>query len=183
MYTFQLGERSLTIRQTRPEESAASLALLVATARWIQSTGSIQWSHYLEAGDEEAVELAAEATKGELYGVYAGERLVATVSLLGAQGEWDVHLWGPDQGEATYLHRLAVDRSLRGQGLGLQILDWALLRTKELGKEFLRLDCAAWVDALHHFYSQRLEFKGTGDAFGLRFKKWERRVGSLLPSR
>jgi GNAT superfamily N-acetyltransferase len=177
MYTFQIGAQTFTIRQAHPAESAAVLDLMVATARWIQRTGSIQWSHYLQAGDEQRIALVEEATRGELYVVHAGERLAAALSLLGAQSEWDVRLWGQDQGEATYLHRLAVDREFGGIGLGLQILDWAAVRTKELGKPLLRLDCVAWTEALHRFYSQRLEYKGIGEYYDLQFKKWEKRVG------
>lgn len=177
MNTFQLGPHSFTIRQAIPEEAPAILALMVATARWIKETGSIQWSHYLEAGEEQANAIADEARNGEIYVVYAGDKLAAAFSLLGAQTEWDVRLWGEDQGEATYLHRLAVDRAFSGLGLGLQILDYVAIRTKELGREFLRLDCVAWTEALHRFYVQRMEYKGIGEYFDLQFKKWERRVG------
>lgn len=176
MYTFQIGERSFTIRQAQPQEAAAILALMVATARWIKQTGSIQWSHYLEAGEEQALAIAEEARQGELYVVYAGDQLASAFSLLGAQSEWDLSLWGQDQGESTYLHRLAIDRAFSGIGLGLQILDWAALRTKELGREFLRLDCVAWTEALHRFYSQRMDYRGIGEYRDLPFKKWERRV-------
>lgn len=177
MYAFQIGQQPFTIRQARPDEAPAILALMIATARWIQQTGSIQWSHYLQAGKEQEEAMAAEAARGELYVVYAGDRLAAALSLLGAQTEWDVRLWGQDQGEAIYLHRLAVDRAFSGIGLGLQILDWAALRTQELGRTFLRLDCVAWTEALHHFYSQRLAYKGIGEYYDLQFKKWEKRVG------
>lgn len=177
MYTFDLGPHTFTVRQATPDEAPAILALMVATAHWIKETGSIQWSHYLEEGEEQAEEIAAEARQGEVYVVYAGDKLAAAFSLLGAQGEWDVRLWGEDQGEAFYLHRLAVDRAFSGLGLGLQILDYAALRTKELGREFLRLDCVGWTEALHRFYSQRMAYKGIGEYFDLQFKKWERRVG------
>lgn len=176
MYTFQIGEQSFTIRQAKPEEAPAILALMITTAKWIKETGSIQWSHYLEAGEEQARDIAEEARKGEVYVVYAGDRLAGALSLLTAQTEWDVRLWGEDQGEATYLHRLAIDRAFSGMGLGLQVLDWAALRTKELGREFLRLDCVGWTEALHRFYSQRMTYKGIGEYFDLQFKKWERRV-------
>lgn len=177
MYTFQLESHAFTIRQARPEEAPAILALMVTTARWIKETGSIQWSHYLAAGEGQAFAIAEEARQGELYVAYAGDQLAGAFSLLGAQTEWDVRLWGQDHGEATYLHRLVVDRAFKGLGLGHQLLDCAFLRTKELGREFLRLDCVAWVEALHHFYSQRLDYKGIGEYFDLQFKKWEKRVG------
>lgn len=176
MHTFRLGEQAFTIRQARPEEAPEILALMVALAKWIQQTGSIQWSHYLQASDDQVQAIAEEAGRGELYVVHAGERLAGAFSLLPTPTQWDLLLWGEEDCEAAYLHRLAVDRAFAGLGLGLQLLDWVLLRTRALGKEYLRLDCVAWVPALHRFYEQRMEYCGPAEYYNIQFKKWEKRV-------
>jgi GNAT superfamily N-acetyltransferase len=107
-----------------------------------------------------------------------GERLAAVLTLQGAQSDWDQVLWGADEGDATYLHRLGIDRAYAGIGLGLQILDWSIIRSKEIGKRYLRLDCVAWVEALHRLYSQRLTFLGEQVHFNLRFKKFEKELAA-----
>jgi hypothetical protein len=52
-------------------------------------------------------------------------------------------LFWPDipSGRSAYIHRVAVRRKVAGMGVSSQILDWAKLRTKEIGRNFLRLDC------------------------------------------
>ena len=56
----------------------------------------------------------------------------------------DPEFW-PDQlgDESAYLHRLAVRRQFAGRGVSSALLAWAVGRAAELGRRYLRLDCAA----------------------------------------
>ncbi|WP_373542363.1 GNAT family N-acetyltransferase [Chamaesiphon sp.] len=56
----------------------------------------------------------------------------------------DLVFW-PDiiQSHSAFLHRLAVRRSFAGGSVSTQIFQWAIDRTRELGRHFVRLDCVA----------------------------------------
>ena len=44
-------------------------------------------------------------------------------------------------GEALYVHRLAVARRFAGRGLSMIMLEWSVREAKRLGRDYLRLDC------------------------------------------
>lgn len=52
-------------------------------------------------------------------------------------------LFWPDipWGSSAFIHRVAVRRKVAGMGVASQMLDWAKLRTKAIGRSLLRLDC------------------------------------------
>jgi GNAT superfamily N-acetyltransferase len=54
----------------------------------------------------------------------------------------DLLFW-PDlpQSESAFVHRLAVRRRYRGQGVSDALLEWSIERARTLGKRHLRLDC------------------------------------------
>ncbi len=54
-------------------------------------------------------------------------------------------LFWPDmpEGEAAFIHRLAVRRAFAGRGVSRALLRWAADRARPLGRKFLRLDCDA----------------------------------------
>ena len=39
------------------------------------------------------------------------------------------------------MHKLAIIDGYHGQGIGEQVIDWALVQTKKRGRTILRLDC------------------------------------------
>jgi GNAT superfamily N-acetyltransferase len=86
----------------------------------------------------------------------------------------DDPLFWPDasQGEAAYVHRLAVRRRYAGSGLSTELLRWAVDRTRALGRLYLRLDCAASRPRLRAIYER----------FGFRYHS-DRQVGPYLVSR
>ena len=53
----------------------------------------------------------------------------------------DERVWGPDDGEAGYLHRLATHPDVGGRGIGAQLIAVASGLTRERGRRWLRLDC------------------------------------------
>jgi GNAT superfamily N-acetyltransferase len=54
-------------------------------------------------------------------------------------------LFWPDlpAGQSAFVHRLVVARAWKGQGVSRALLEWAVARTRELGRDALRLDCDA----------------------------------------
>jgi GNAT superfamily N-acetyltransferase len=85
----------------------------------------------------------------------------------------DLEYW-PDiiQADSAFLHRLAVRRSFSGGTVSTQIFQWAIDRTKDLGKHFLRLDCVADRPRLRLVY----------DNFGFKHHS-DRQVGSYFVAR
>jgi GNAT superfamily N-acetyltransferase len=56
----------------------------------------------------------------------------------------DLLFW-PDipQENSAFIHKLAVRRSFAGGLFSRALMQWAVERSRDLGKKFLRLDCAA----------------------------------------
>lgn len=78
--------------------------------------------------------------------------------------EWDIQLWGNEQPEAIYLHRLAIDRSVAGKNLGKEILNWVTEGIVFEGKNVIRLDCIATNESLNTFYREAgFTYRGTSD--------------------
>jgi len=69
----------------------------------------------------------------------------------------DESMWGGDDGDAGYLHRLAVRPVLAGRGLGEQLIAKAHALTASAGRRWLRLDCERDNAALRRYY-ERLGF-------------------------
>ena len=83
---------------------------------------------------------------------------VAVVRLLWA----DPLFWDDwDQGDAGYVHTMAVHRDYAGQGLGARLLDWAAEQVRINGRRYLRLDCRADNPTLSDYY-ERLGFTPVG---------------------
>jgi GNAT superfamily N-acetyltransferase len=74
----------------------------------------------------------------------------------------DERVWGPDDGEAGYLHRLATHPDVAGRGLGAQLIAAAAGLTRERGRRWLRLDCDRDNGRLRAYY-EGLGFAHAGD--------------------
>jgi GNAT superfamily N-acetyltransferase len=95
-----------------------------------------------------APEIAANC--GEVFVVRgANGALDATLQLQDS----DPDVWGADDGDALYLHRLTVARRCAGSGLGGRLLAWALGEAGARGRALLRLDCVASNDFLRRYYA------------------------------
>ena len=109
-------------------------ALIQEAARWLSARGEPLWGEEETSGEE----LIRVACAGELVtGTIAGA-LCACMYLHN-----DDRMFWPDarDGEALYLHRLAVARHCAGLGYSYAMLDWAQRETDRMGRKYLRLDC------------------------------------------
>ncbi len=108
--------------------------ILNEAARYLDSIGQTLW---------QCDELSTDAIANDVRaGLYFVARLGGkTVGTLRFQLE-DTLFW-PDvpAGSSAYLHRLAVVREVAGMGVSSRLLDWAKVRTRDIGRKFLRLDC------------------------------------------
>ena len=89
--------------------------------------------------------------KGEFYIAYANQK---TAGVFKFQKE-DRMFW-PDipEGESTYIHRLAVKRKFSGGKISSAMINYAKMKTKEMGRQFLRLDCDVSRPKLHILYKK-----------------------------
>jgi ribosomal protein S18 acetylase RimI-like enzyme len=78
----------------------------------------------------------------------------------------DENVWGPDDGDAGYLHRLATRPEVAGQGLGARLIATADDLIRDCGRDWLRLDCDRDNQRLRDYY-ESLGFSHQGDVAGL----------------
>lgn len=155
--------------QAKPEDAAAILELLVQTAQWLRSKGSLQWSGILEGIDSH--DTTGSITRGHVFMCKQGGSLAG---ILPEPSEWDRELWGEEGHEgAVYLHRLAISRDYAGKSLGQDMMRWAEKGIRFQGKNRIRLDCIANNPVLNDFYSRvGYEFKGQSPSGFNKFEKF-----------
>ncbi len=119
--------------------------ILSESARWMREEQGVldQWP---ERFSDRAV-LRAIRT-GETFLVYRFQKCVGTVRVM----ETDESVWGFDDGQALYVHSLAVRRELKGQGVGEAILDAVQRQSVEQGRGLVRLDCRVTNLRLRKYY-------------------------------
>lgn len=152
----------LDLQPAVAEDARSLLALREEAARWLRERGIDQW----RPGEVGPATFAAQIAAGEWFVHRVDGAVRGALRLLWA----DPRFWGPRPDDAGYVHGLVIDRDHAGQGLGVRLLDWAGTRTREAGRAFLRLDCAADNEQLRSYY-RRLGFEDRG----------RRRVGDWSP--
>jgi GNAT superfamily N-acetyltransferase len=90
----------------------------------------------------------------------------------------DERLWGPDDGQGGYLHRLATHPVAAGRGLGRRLVDAAGGLTARHGRRWLRLDCDRDNQRLRAYYEAQ-GFRHIGDVVAL---PWLTRPGTRSAS-
>jgi len=103
--------------------------------------------------------------------------LIATLTL-----QWsDPQFWGDGpavaDGDAGYMHRLAVRRSCAGKGIGYRLLDWADMHVQANGGSRLRLDVATENGPFRRYYEaagfvHRRDVEGTDLSAVRAPKRW-----------
>ncbi|WP_341282673.1 GNAT family N-acetyltransferase [Paenibacillus sp. FSL H8-0537] len=161
----------LEMKHATSDDLEAMLRLYKEAARWIyEAKGLRQWSEdsftlaYLEGFIREK-EVFVAYLQGELAGCFSVE--------------WgDEPIWGEQfHTDAGYVHRLAVARSIKGQGIGGQLLAWSEAYIRGRGKAWMRLDCMAENPSLNAFYvSQGLTLCGRYDADGWSANLYEKKL-------
>lgn len=109
-------------------------ALIRATAEWLIKKGQPLWGPNETSRDE----LMRVAHSGELV---VGRVLGELASCMYLHDE-DRLFWPQvREGEAFYIHRLAVARTFAGRGYAHAMLEWAANEARAKGRPYLRLDC------------------------------------------
>jgi len=157
---------AIQIRQALPGEARVVEDILLEASAWVDALGVVMW----EEGELDAARIAAE--------VAAGQFLIADVDGDAAgviRFQLEDRLFWPDlpsPNESAFVHRLAVRRRYKGQGVSDALLAWSVDRARALGKRHLRLDCDESRPKLRTLYER----------FGFRFHSF-RQVGAYYVAR
>lgn len=135
----------LRIRPADSGDADAVEGLLVEAARWVDALGVAMW----EDGELQRAAIDHDLAAG-LYVVADVEGSVAGM----VRFQLEDPLFWPDlpAGQSAFVHRLVVGRPWKGQGVSQALLAWAAKRTRELGRQALRLDCDASRPKLRQLY-------------------------------
>lgn len=123
----------LEIRQARVVDTPVVADILKEAAAWAQRTHERLW---LES-ELDAEQIATDARAGQYYLAMESGTPIGTLRY-----QLEDALFWPDaaEGEAAYVHRLAVRRRWAGRGVAARMLHWAAERAANDGRELLRLD-------------------------------------------
>jgi hypothetical protein len=156
---------AFSVRPAAAKDIDEVSGILREAARWLEERGIPLWR------DDELLpdRIASEVADG-LY--FVGEGPEGAVAAVRFQIE-DPLFW-PDSlpGEAAFIHRLAVRRAAAGGMASAAMLQWAVDRTRSLGRQYLRLDCDA----------ARLRLRAVYEQFGFRHHS-DRQVGPYFVAR
>lgn len=167
--TVRAAGGTLAVRPARRDDLGAMLRLLSEAARWWESVDPP--SPWPDPFPEERVRPSVE--RGEGYVAELDGRIVGCYTL-----QWeDPEFWGERPPDAGYVHRVAVDRSEAGRGIGRRMIEDAAARVARAGRPFLRLDTAKRSRPLRRYYGA-LGFAERGEVTvrGIRCVRFERAV-------
>ena len=124
----------LSIARAGMEAVPDVYALIRDIAQWLVDRGDALW------GEEEVSrdELVRVAQAGELITGRVAGSLAACMYL-----HHEDRVFWPEShpGEALYVHRLGVARRFAGAGYSHAMLAWAVSEARQMGRDFVRLDC------------------------------------------
>ncbi|HGH7182488.1 GNAT family N-acetyltransferase [Bacillus cereus] len=161
-----------TIRPATEEESDSIITLLKEVAQWLQHKEVDQWQYLL--GGEATAEILEAIREQYTYVVMKEDEIVGTVTVSPKQNEWDEYIFGKEEvSDSLYIHRFAVKRKYKGNGIGEWMLRW-IEENVQHDKGYLKLDCVGHNRILNDFY-KRSGFEYVGSTDGLsKFQKKRR---------
>lgn len=111
----------------------AAVAILAAASEWLLARGIRQW---LNAYPRDLYQQCQD--RGENFGLFENQRLVAIITLTSAPPEWTTELAGR---RVRWISKLAVAPDCHGRGLGRQTVKHALEHVRRAGEREAWLDC------------------------------------------
>lgn len=153
------------VRQATVDDTEQVSGILQEAARWVEERGAPPWRDSELSPDR----IASEVADG-LY--FLGVGAAGSLATMTFELE-DPTVW-PDvpAGRAAYIHRLAVRRSAAGGECSSAMMQWAVDRTRSLGRQYLRLDCE----------TARTRLRAVYERFGFHHHS-DRQVGPYLLAR
>ncbi|MBE7104009.1 GNAT family N-acetyltransferase [Bacillus cereus] len=154
--------KEYTIRIATENESESIITLLKEVAQWLQDKEVNQWQYLLEG--EATAEILEGIRAKHTYVVMKEAEIVGTVTVSPKQNDWDEHIFGKEEvSNSLYIHRFAMKRKHKGNGIGEWILQW-IEENVQSDKEYLKLDCVGHNRTLNDFYKRNgFEYVGSTD--------------------
>lgn len=149
----------LTVSRATRADYDSVMRILREAADWLNSRAISQWDHwYMDVG----VQMLRERL--DHHEVYLFQRDRVSVGTLTLQWS-DPDVWGERgiDGQAGYVHGMAIARSLSGARVGERMLEWAINSIAARGLRFARLDAMASNAPLCRYYEQH-GFRSVGTA-------------------
>jgi len=137
----------LTILCAKASEVDLVSSVLSEAADWVATIGPRLWGQRHVSADA----ITADVIAGLYYIAWFQGEAAGVVRL---QLD-DTEFW-PEavNAEAIYVHRLAVRRRYAGKAVSDALLNWAVRHCNELGRRYVRLDCAADRPSLRNIYER-----------------------------
>lgn len=137
----------VSIRQAMTEDIEAVTGVLREAAQWLDQRGMSLWrdSELLPAF------IGADVTAGLFFLAECDGETAGTVKF---QLTDTLHWPDVPQEQSAFIHRLAVRRRFAGGSVSTALLQWAVKRTRSLGRQYLRLDCEASRPRLRAVYER-----------------------------
>lgn len=145
----------ISIRQASTSDTRKVSAVLLEAAEWLKVSGMPMWRG-AELSEEK---ISNDVNDGLFFLAEVSGELAGTIKF-----QLEDPMFWPDcaLGESCYAHRLAVRRSFSGGTVSNALLHWAVERTKDLNRSYLRLDCEASRTKLRVVY-EKFGFKHHSD--------------------
>jgi GNAT superfamily N-acetyltransferase len=146
---------SISVRQATPDDLSTVADILNEAAFWLKQNNMALW----EKMDISPEAIRQDVESGLFYIAFVEDCAAGVVKF---QIE-DLMFW-PDiiQEDSAFIHRLAVRRRFAGGTIARELMQWAVEQSRNMGKRFLRLDCAADRSSLRLVY-ERFGFQHHSD--------------------
>lgn len=151
----------LKVKIAKGKDADKAISLHEEAALWMSNEGINQWPYPSPQRYKNLIK--RESAKGNVYLAWtiADSEPIGTFRLEWAPNE----LWMERPDGAAYLYSLSIVRTVKGQGIGVAIVQWIENFVKQQSVAFLRLDCMATNAVLRRYY-ERLGFTLVGETAG-----------------
>jgi GNAT superfamily N-acetyltransferase len=150
----------ISIRQATPNNLLTVSSILSEAALWLKQQNMPLWEEH-----ELSLESIQQDIESGLFYIAFCEDVAAGVVKFQTE---DLVFWSDiRQEDSAFIHRLAVRRRFAGGSVSTALMQWAVEQSRDLGKHFLRLDCAADRPRLRKVY-EKFGFQHHSVAFGTR---------------
>ena len=156
---------NVSVRQATLEDVETVSDILNEAASWLKQRNMKLW------GEREiSTKVVFSDIKSGLFYIAFYENYAVGVVKFETE---DLVFWSdiPHQ-DSAFIHRLAVRRNFAGGSISTSLMAWAINRSRQLGKRYLRLDCDA----------KRLSLRSVYEKFGFRHHS-DRQVGAYFVAR
>ena len=123
-----------SIKQAELDDLDQVAAILLEAAEYLMSIGQPLW----EYKDIASSRIKDDIAEGLFFIAYLDGEAAGTMKY---QLEDEIFWRDIPKGTSGFVHKLCLKRDAASTGLSAQMLQWAKDHTRELGRDYLRLDC------------------------------------------